>query len=196
MSGGHFDYEQYKIEHIADSIEEYLYGSELYGKYEEDTYINDLWFDSEEEKKKTAEFVRRNHRTLPNAYGLKEVTLAEFRKAVEYLRRAYVYAHRIDWLLSGDDGEETFHERLRQDLEALKRENADKVPLVYVLDRDNIKTTYRVAVEKERQCWDLRPGNAKDERTRQLRISYARGQRKLLEFLFPDLPETAKQPEE
>ena len=138
------------------------------------------------------EFVRRTHRTLPNILELKEETLSEFRKAVVYLRLAYVYAHRIDWLLSGDDGEETFHERLRQELETLKKETTDKEHPIYVLDRDNIKTTYRVTVEKERQFWDLRPGNAKDERTRQLRISYARGQRKLLEFLFPDLPETAK----
>ena len=193
MSGGHFDYEQYKIENIADSIDEYLYGRKLYDEYAEDEYINNIYFDSEEEKKETVEFVRRNHRTLPNIYELKEETLKEFRKAEEYLRLAYVYAHRIDWLLSGDDGEETFHERLKQDLEELKKETADKEHPIYILDRDNIKTTYRVTVEKERQCWDLRPGNAKDERTRQLRISYARGQRKLLEFLFPDLPETAKE---
>lgn len=188
MSGGHFDYDQYKIENIADSIEEYVYGRKLYDELDEDSYIKDLYFDKEEERKKTVEFVRRNHRTLPNILELKEQTMKEFRKAVEYLRLAYVYAHRIDWLLSGDDGEETFHERLKQDLEELKVED----PKLYVLDRENIKTTYRVVAEKERQFWDLRPGNAKDERRRQLYIAQARGQRKLLEFLFPDLPETAK----
>ena len=48
-------------------------------------------------------------------------TIAKFRKAVKTLREAYVYAQRIDWLLSGDDGEDTFHRRLKHDLDALKQ---------------------------------------------------------------------------
>lgn len=48
--------------------------------------------------------------------GLSEETLAEFRVGVEALRKAYIYAQRIDWLLSGDDGEESFHERLKEEL--------------------------------------------------------------------------------
>lgn len=32
-----------------------------------------------------------------------------------------VYAQRIDWLLSGDDGEDTFHERLKADLKELEK---------------------------------------------------------------------------
>jgi len=45
-------------------------------------------------------------------------TIAEFKTAVELLRRAQVYAQRIDWLLSDDDGEESFHSRLAEDLAA------------------------------------------------------------------------------
>ena len=44
-------------------------------------------------------------------------TLLEFRKGYDLLRRAYVYAQRIDWLLSDDDGEDDFHQRLKHDLE-------------------------------------------------------------------------------
>jgi hypothetical protein len=33
-----------------------------------------------------------------------------------------VMVHRIDWLISGDDGEDTFHRRLPEDLERLERE--------------------------------------------------------------------------
>lgn len=33
---------------------------------------------------------------------------------------AQVYAQRIDWLLSGDDGEDNFHLRLKEDLANLK----------------------------------------------------------------------------
>jgi hypothetical protein len=32
---------------------------------------------------------------------------------------AQVYAHRVDWLLSGDDGEESFLRRLAEDLKNL-----------------------------------------------------------------------------
>ena len=44
-------------------------------------------------------------------------TLAEFKRAVTLLRQAYIYAQRIDWLVSADDGEDTFHERLKEDLQ-------------------------------------------------------------------------------
>lgn len=45
-----------------------------------------------------------------------EETLREFRNGIEAIKKAQVYMQRIDWLLSGDDGEETFHERLAEDL--------------------------------------------------------------------------------
>lgn len=51
--------------------------------------------------------------------GFSEPTIAEFRAAVELLRRAEVYAQRIDYLISGDDSEATFHTRLRKELEDL-----------------------------------------------------------------------------
>jgi len=43
-------------------------------------------------------------------------TIAEFKKGSEILKQAYIYAQRIDWLISGDDSEDTFHERLNDDL--------------------------------------------------------------------------------
>jgi hypothetical protein len=42
-------------------------------------------------------------------------TEAELHKGLDLLRRAYIYAQRIDRYISGDDGEATFHERLRED---------------------------------------------------------------------------------
>jgi hypothetical protein len=51
-----------------------------------------------------------------NAKNYSADTLFEFQKTVEILEIAKVYVQRIDWLLSGDDGEDTFHERLREDL--------------------------------------------------------------------------------
>jgi hypothetical protein len=46
-------------------------------------------------------------------------TLDEFQKAIDLLNVASVYLQRIDYLLSGDDGEDTFHKRLQADLRAL-----------------------------------------------------------------------------
>jgi hypothetical protein len=41
-------------------------------------------------------------------------------KCVEVLQEASVRLHRIDWLVSGDDGIETYRERLEQDLKGLQ----------------------------------------------------------------------------
>jgi hypothetical protein len=43
-------------------------------------------------------------------------TIGRFKEAIRALKRAYVYAQRIDWLVSGDDDEKMFHERLPEDL--------------------------------------------------------------------------------
>ena len=45
-------------------------------------------------------------------------TLQEFQNGIIALQKAYIYAQRIDWLVSADDGEENFHERLKEDLQA------------------------------------------------------------------------------
>lgn len=62
----------------------------------------------------------KHHRTIPNQYEFSEETLAEFKKAVHILKQADIYAQRIDWLLSGDDDEKSFHERLEEELEKLE----------------------------------------------------------------------------
>ena len=46
-------------------------------------------------------------------------TLYEFKKGLNLLRKAYIYAQRIDYLISGDDDEESFHERLKKELSKL-----------------------------------------------------------------------------
>ena len=46
--------------------------------------------------------------------------IEQFQIAVKKLREAYVYAQRIDWLVSGDDGEDSFLRRLKEDLAKLE----------------------------------------------------------------------------
>lgn len=48
-----------------------------------------------------------------------EDVLAELEVAIKHIRVAKVYIQRVDWLLAGDDSEETFMERLSEELKAL-----------------------------------------------------------------------------
>ena len=45
--------------------------------------------------------------------------LDDMKKGLVALKVAAIYAQRIDWLLSGDDGEESFKRRLKEELDAL-----------------------------------------------------------------------------
>ena len=56
---------------------------------------------------------------LDNEYHYSPETIEEFKKGLILLRQAYVYAQRIDWLVSADDGEDSFHNRLKFELEKL-----------------------------------------------------------------------------
>ncbi len=92
MSGGAFDHHQYYMQDIIDEIDNVLKNKRVHDK---------------------------DWDTIRNNYS--DETFSEFKKGVEYLRKGYVYAQRIDWLLSGDDGEESFHERLKEELDKLKQ---------------------------------------------------------------------------
>ena len=58
-------------------------------------------------------------------YCLSPEIIAEVKKAINKSNELAVYARRIDWLVSGDDGEETFFERLKEDLDNAKRMETD-----------------------------------------------------------------------
>ena len=120
MSGGSFDYYQWHIDDIANSIENYIYGHSIDEDRIEE-YIKDHWLEEEEK-----EYVLKNKHTLPNSYGYSKETIKEFKKGLAILKKAYVYAQRIDWLLSGDDGEESFHERLKEELDNLKNKKNEE----------------------------------------------------------------------
>ena len=95
MSGGHFNYAQSRIEwEIAQPLWNEICKNEIRPDWvAKEDWEGQLWSDE---------------------------TIKEFHEALEALRKAYVYAQRIDWLLSYDDGEDTFHERLAHDLKNYK----------------------------------------------------------------------------
>lgn len=51
-------------------------------------------------------------------YPYSSATIAEFRTGLLLLRQAAIYLHRIDYLISCDDCESSFHSRLQEDLNA------------------------------------------------------------------------------
>lgn len=96
MSGGHFDYNQYKIHQFADEVEQLI-------------RINDL--------------CEKNEHGETKGYNFSPDTITEFKAGLDILRMGAVYAQRIDWLVCGDDGENSFHSRLREDMQELKLES-------------------------------------------------------------------------
>jgi macrodomain Ter protein organizer (MatP/YcbG family) len=92
MSGGHFQYKQWEIGNIADEVEQLI--------LDNDSEEVNEWGD------------RKGCHFSPE-------TIAEFKQGLTILRQAHIYAQRIDWLVSGDDGEDSFHRRLKHDLEKL-----------------------------------------------------------------------------
>ena len=114
MSGGAFNYDQYKIGYIADEVEQYIRknGKEKTAK----ELKNEGWRDPDWYKKYPEDKFHYKH---------PDEIIEEFKKAVEALRIAQIYAHRIDWYMSGDDGEESFIKRLKEDLDKLKNNLPD-----------------------------------------------------------------------
>jgi len=107
MSGGRFEYKQYGISDIAEYIRHEITKS---GKPKSERQIKEQkrWCDDDYFEKYPEEL---------NHYKYPDEVIEEFKKGYWILRQAAIYAQRIDWLLSGDDGNETFIRRLKEELE-------------------------------------------------------------------------------
>lgn len=53
--------------------------------------------------------------------NMSEAAKGVFREIISHLRLANIMAHRADWFLSGDDSEESFLLRLKEELERFER---------------------------------------------------------------------------
>jgi hypothetical protein len=94
MSGGHFGYTQH---HLKDMAEE----------------INNIIADNDNQS--------ANEYREKIGHGYSAETIAKFKIGVRALEIAYVYIQRIDWLLCGDDGENSFNKRMIEDLHTLQK---------------------------------------------------------------------------
>ena len=90
MSGGHFDYRQIQMWDMAEEIKELVESND-------DQTLDEFGY--------------------PRGRGYSAETIEKFKEAYNLAVKAYIYAQRIDWLVSGDDGEDDFHKRLKEDLD-------------------------------------------------------------------------------
>jgi hypothetical protein len=109
MSGGAFNYDQYKIGYMVDQIEEVVVKNGV-EKTPEDLK-EEGWRDPDWYKKYPEDLFH---------YKYPDEVIEKMKEGIEVLKRAQIYAQRIDWLLSGDDGEESFLRRLDEELNELK----------------------------------------------------------------------------
>lgn len=105
MSGGTFEYWQNQIEYIVEQIAETIQKS---GK---------------EIPKKFWDYYMRQYEDARMCPTFDDKTLRRFEEGIYALKKAYIYAQRIDWLIACDDGEEEFEKRLVEELEALEKES-------------------------------------------------------------------------
>ena len=91
MSGGHFDYAQYRMEDIAVEIDNLI---------ERNNKANmEEWLGCSDDS---------------NFYPLK--IIKKFKEAAYTIRRAAEMVQRVDYLVSGDDGEDSFLERWKDEV--------------------------------------------------------------------------------
>lgn len=89
MSGGHFQYQQQRLEEIAEEIDEAIESN--------DDQTIDKWGDKK-------------------GFGFPDEIIDKFREAAHTLRRAAEMADRVDYLMSSDDSEKSFLERWEKEV--------------------------------------------------------------------------------
>ena len=181
MSGGHFDYQQWRIREIADTIErdiaralrpkpamvheDYWHSTGHYhtfSSYEEaesfllsrgdivnaeQKYADGSFFKNGTVFQSTRRYMKgtvaADDEPMPVLYvirhcvfdhypydmdvlELNDETIETMKEAYRQIRIAGIYADRVDLMMSGDDGEDTMQERLKEELAALEKEIASK----------------------------------------------------------------------
>ena len=89
MSGGHFNYEQWKIRSIAEEVESLIEDNNNLSK---DSY---------------GDVIGREY---------PDEVIDKFKEALHWLNRSYEMVQRIDWLLSDDDGVDSFFGRWEKEV--------------------------------------------------------------------------------
>lgn len=93
MSGGHFDYFQYRFNDVAEQLYEYIQ------RCKSDEVDECGW-----KPEHPPEVLKR------------------FEETERMIRVCAIYLQRVDWLICGDDGDDDFLSRLKENLEELEKE--------------------------------------------------------------------------
>ena len=107
MSGGSMDYVCFRIQQAAEDVASEIVRIERemyekgYGSFKVFDYYKDKYPDNPD---------------LKDGKPLAEAVLKRLRSALKSLKEAAVYAERVEWLTSGDDGYESFVVRTDEDL--------------------------------------------------------------------------------
>ena len=165
MSGGTFDYIQFRFDDVIDAINNALKTNNLTIQQNWDTLSDEekaslsewerpwsmapgktpWWINDEAEKVADKELGLRNgdfskmsdisrkkwndirfealrkivdeHNSSPAGAGYSDETVAKIKEMLKTIRLAQIYIQRIDWLFAGDDNEDSFHSRTKQDVE-------------------------------------------------------------------------------
>jgi hypothetical protein len=105
MSGGSMDYVSFRISDAARHIQRELANVELCRK-------NKRFFD-------VGRYYKEEHPDvdyLKSPEALTNAVIKRLQDALMFVRKASIYAHRVEWLTSGDDGYENFCMRLDEQL--------------------------------------------------------------------------------
>ena len=105
MSGGHFDYQYYRIEKLADNIEREFIND---GKYIGDDWEDDRPYYSK--PRKEIEYDRLEDASPEE----RELILTEIRLLIPLLRNCSKRAKELEWYLSGDTAATSYLERLKE----------------------------------------------------------------------------------
>lgn len=111
MSGGRWDYIEYRFTDIVEDMKRLINRN---GKLKTPEEMKEEdWRDAEWYEKYSED---KYHRKYPDK------VIEKFKEGIEIIEKAQIYIQRFDYLLSGDDGEGSFLERLEEELSKLKEE--------------------------------------------------------------------------
>lgn len=111
MSGGHWEYIQYRFTDIAEDIDKLIEKngqSKTEEELKENSWHDDDWYEKYPEEK--------------FHYKYSDEVIEQFKASSIMIKITQIYIQRMDWLLSGDDGEDSFLRRIDEDLKKLQDE--------------------------------------------------------------------------
>lgn len=108
MSGGTWEYLQYRYTDVIEDIERLIRKNgklKTSNELKEESWREFDWYKKYPEDK------------YHHKYS--DEVIEKFKEGLEVIKRAQIYMQRLDYLIAGDDGEDSFLERLEDELNKL-----------------------------------------------------------------------------